>query len=127
MRFDLEEKFVHNYINKTKQERLFFELNSNKKRKDALWRFSHDTEVLLKNDKICLKLQNFDEAQLKHFLSEDEYYVISHKYLDGIMMSTKQVLEYLADEYTPVIVCGAKIALVKKEFESGNDNFFILK
>ena len=35
--------------------------------------------------------------------------------------------DYISDECMPVIVCGNNNAIIKKEFEKGEDNFYLLK
>lgn len=127
MRLDLEEKFINDFIDTSYGDRLLFELKSLKKRTSALMRFSHNVECLIKNEYIHLKLKQFDEEELKLFLNEQKFYVISFKYLDGIIMNINEVLDYIYEEYSPVIVCGNNIAVIKKEFEKGEDNYYLLK
>lgn len=127
MNFEIEEKFVKDYINSAYRDRLSFELKSANKRVSALMRFCHNTEVLVKKQCIFAKLIKFDTAQLKSFLNEGQYYVLSDKYLNGIFLNVDEVLEYIADEYMPIIICGKSTALIKKEFEKGEINFYLLK
>ncbi len=42
-------------------------------------------------------------------------------------MNINEILDYISDEYMPVIVYGNNIAVIKKEFEKGEDNFYLLK
>ena len=44
----IEKEFVKSYIDKNYQERLLYELGSSKKRVNALSRFSHNAETILK-------------------------------------------------------------------------------
>ena len=127
MNFSLEEQFVTNYINKEYQDRLLFELKSSKKRQNGVLRFSHNATDLLKKGKIQLTLESFDQAKLQSFLQEIDYYVISTMHRDGATMSKKQVIHCLEEDFGPVIVCGVNIAIVKKEQESGTDNYFLLQ
>ena len=127
MNIELEEKFVKNFINTSYCERLLFELKSFRKRTNAIDRFSHNTEGLVKKEYVYLKLKNFDENELKKFLNEQNFYVISFKYLDGIIMDNIEVFDYIYNEYSPVIVCGNNIAVIKKEYEKGDDNYYLLK
>lgn len=127
MNSEIEEKFVKDYVNSTYRDRLSFELKSANKRVLALMRFCHNTEVLIKKQRVFAKLIKFNTTQLKAFLNESKYYVLSEKYLDGIFLNVDEVLEYIADEYMPVIICGKSTALIKKEFEKGEVNFFLLK
>lgn len=127
MYFDLEEKFVNDFINPSYRDRLLFELKTSKKRLNALMRFSHNTNDLVKKDMIYYKLKKFEYNQLNNFLNEHNFYVISFKYLNGIIMNVNEVLDYISDECMFVIVCGNNIAIIKKEFEKGEDNFYLLK
>lgn len=127
MYFDLEDKFVNDFINPSYRDRLLFELRTSKKRLNALMRFSHNANDLVKKDMIYSRLKKIDDDELKLFLNEQEFYVISFKYLDGTIMNINETLDYIRDEYMPVIVCGNNIAVIKKEYEKGEDNFYLLK
>ena len=127
MHFDLEKKFVNDFINPSFRDRFLFELKSSKKRLDAVMRFSHNTENLIKKDIVYSRLKKFDDNELRLFLKGQEFYVISFKYLDGIIMNINEVLEYIYDEYLHVIIYGNNVAVIKKEFEKGEDNFYLLK
>lgn len=127
MYFDLEEKFVNDFINPSYRDRLLFELKTSKKRLNALMRFSHNTNDLVKKDMIYSKLKKFEYDQLYNFLNGKNFYVISFKYLNGIIMNVNEILDYISDECMPVIVCGNNNAIIKKEFEKGEDNFYLLK
>lgn len=127
MYFDLEEKFVNDFINPSYRDRLLFELKTSKKRLNALMRFSHNTNDLVKKDMIYSKLKKIEYDQLNNFLNGKKFYVISFKYLNGIIMNVNEILDYISDECMPVIVCGNNNAIIKKEFEKGEDNFYLLK
>ena len=127
MYFDLEKKFVNDFINPSYRDRLLFELKTSKKRLNALMRFSHNMNDLLIKDMIYSKLKKFEYNQLNDFLNGQNFYVISFKYLNGIIMNVNEVLDYISDECMPVIVCGNNNAIIKKEFEKGEDNFYLLK
>lgn len=127
MYFDLEEKFVNDFINPLYRDRLLFELKTSKKRINALMRFSHNMNDLVKKEMIYSKLKKFDNNELKKFLNGKEFYIISFKYLNGIIMNIDEILDYINNEFMPVIICGNNIAVIKKEFEKGEDNFYLLK
>ena len=127
MYFDLEEKFVNDFINPSYRDRLLFELKTSKKRLNALMRFSHNTNDLVKKDMVYSKLKKFEYDILNNFLNGKNFYVISFKYLNGIIMNVNEILDYISDECMPVIVCGNNNAIIKKEFEKGEDNFYLLK
>ena len=115
MYFDLEEKFVNDFINPSYRDRLLFELKTSKKRLNALMRFSHNMNDLLIKDMIYSKLKKFEYNQLNDFLNGQNFYVISFKYLNGIIMNVNEVLDYISDECMPVIVCGNNNAIIKKD------------
>lgn len=126
MNVNLEEKFVNNFINVSYRERLLFELKTHKKRLKALMRFSHDIDKLVKASSIISKSKIFDEKELKQFLKGNQFYVISLKYLDGIIMNVDEILCHIYEEHLPVIICGDDVVVIKKEFEKGENNFFFL-
>ena len=127
MYFDLEESFVNNYINPLYRDRLLFEFKSSKKRLTAIMRFSHNIDSLVKENKVFSKLKEIDDKKLKLFLKGKELYVVSFKYLDGILMGVNEAVNYVCNEYMPVIIFGANVAVIKKEFEKGGDNIYLLK
>lgn len=127
MYFDLEEKFVNDFINPSYRDRLLFELKTSNKRLNALMRFSHNTNDLVKKDMIYSKIKKFDYNQLNNFLNGQNFYVISFKCLNGTIMNVDELLDYISDECMPVIICGNNIAIIKKEFEKDEDNFYLLK
>lgn len=127
MKYEIEERIVNDFISSAYCERVLFELKSSKKRLNAIMRFSHNIESLLKKEKICLKLQHFDKDKFKQFLQSEKLYVISFKYLDGIFLNIDDVLDYISDEYSSVIVFDNDRVIIKKEFEKGEDNFYFLK
>ena len=87
MNFDLEEKFVNDFINPAYRDRLLFELKSSKKRLNALMRFSHNTNDLVNINMVYSKLKKFEYDILNNFLNGQNFYVISFKYLNGIIMN----------------------------------------
>ena len=92
MRIDLEEKFIKDFINDFYQERLLYEFKSPKKRINAILRFSHNTDELIKKEYIFLKLKRFDEKEIVSFLQGEDSYVISFDYVDGISMNINEIL-----------------------------------
>lgn len=127
MYLDLEKKFVNEFINPLYRDRLMFEFKTSKKRLNAIMRFCHNTNDLVKKDMIYSKLKKFDDNELKKFLKDQYYYVVSFKYIDGTLMNIIEILDYINDEHMPVIVYGDNIAVIKREYEKGEDNFYLLK
>lgn len=62
---DLETAFVRNFIVRNKAERMLYELNSAKKRRDAVWRFAHGAELLIRPECIAFRSMKMtvDEAE----------------------------------------------------------------
>ena len=52
---------------------------------------------------IYSKLKKFDDNELKKFLKDQYYYVVSFKYIDGTLMNINEILDYINDEHMPVI------------------------
>lgn len=127
MYLDLEKKFVNEFINPLYRDRLMFEFKTSKKRLNAIMRFCHNTNDLVKKDMIYSKLKKFDDNELKKFLKDQYYYVVSFKYIDGTLMNINEILDYINDEHMPVIVYGDNIAVIKREYEKCEDNFYLLK
>lgn len=48
MNFELEEKFINDYINSSYCDRLLYELKSSNKRLNTLKRFSHNIDNIIK-------------------------------------------------------------------------------
>ncbi len=71
MYFDLEEKFVNDFINPSYRDRLLFELKTSKKRLNALMRFSHNTNNLVKKDVLYSKQKEFEK-------DEDNFYLLKN-------------------------------------------------
>ena len=127
MILDLEENFINNYINPLYQDRLLFEFRSPKKRLDALMRFSHNIDKLVKRHNLILKLKKITDDATTFLLKEREVYVISFKYLEGTLMSVNDALNYITNEYMPVIILSNNIVVIKTEYEMGEANLYFLK
>lgn len=122
-----EQVFVEKYINKRYKERLQFELSSKKKRRVALDRFSHDTELLIDDKKLSFKTDAPTQSLFfTWFGKSTDVYVLSDKYIDGKQMSIADAYEYAVNEYCAVIICGDGCAVIKSESE-GSSQFYLLK
>ncbi len=123
----IEKIFVNNFIKRPYKERLLFELKSEKKRLHAIMRFCHNAEEFLKQNTVYSKQKTISKENIDCFFDEKELYVISFKYLNGVLMPIDEVARYLNHEYLPVIVCGINNVIIKNEVEQGNCTFFFLK
>ena len=127
MNHEIEANFVYSFINSFYQDRILYELSHTKKRINAIMRFSHNGSELINDSMINYKLDKFDNKIFNSFFNVKSLYVISLKYIDGIMMNIEDLLEYINNENMPVIACTNDLALIKIEFENCKNNFFFLK
>ena len=118
-----EEEFVNKYIDKDYQERLLYELGSSKKRVNALSRFSHDAETILKKGVSKKIITSFNEFQEK----DQTVYVISWDEKDGTTMSLSDAIRYLESSYMSAILIGKDFSLIKEEPEKGGAKILYLK
>ena len=119
----IEKEFVKSYIDKNYQERLLYELGSSKKRVNALSRFSHNAETILKQSvskRIITSLGDFQEK-------DQTVYIISWDEKDGTTMSLSDAIRYLESSYMSAILIGSSFSLIKEETETGKPKTFYLK
>ena len=91
MNFEIEQEFVKTYINIKFQNRLLYELSSLKKRINAISRFSHSAQTMLKDSlkkKVVTNLSIFQN-------NKDIVYVISFGENDGVTMPLSNALNFL--------------------------------
>ena len=120
---NIEKEFVKSYIDKNYQERLLYELGSSKKRVNALSRFSHNAETILKKSaskRIITSLGDFQEK-------DQTVYIISWDEKDGLTMPLSDAVRYLEASYMSVILIGKDFSLIKEEAENGCAKIFYLK
>ena len=119
----IEEDFVKIYIDKNYQERFLYELGSSKKRANALSRFSHNAEAILKksvNKRILTSLDDFQEK-------DQTVYIISWDENDGITLPLFDAIRYLEASYMSVILIGEDFSLIKEEAEKGRAKILYLR
>ncbi len=119
----IEKEFVKSYIDKNYQERLLYELGSSKKRVNALSRFSHNAETILKKSvskRIITSVGDFQEK-------DQTVYIISWDEKDGLTMPLSDAVRYLEASYMSVILIGKDFSLIKEEAENGCAKIFYLK
>ena len=108
----IEKEFVKSYIDKNYQERLLYELGSSKKRVNALARFSHNAETILKKSvskRIITSLGDFQEK-------DQTVYIISWDEKDGLTMPLSDAVRYLEASYMSVILIGKDLHLKQKPY-----------
>ena len=119
----IEKEFIKSYIDKNYQERLLYELGSSKKRVNALSRFSHNAETILKQSvskRIITSLGDFQEK-------DQTVYIISWDEKDGLTMPLSDAVRDLEASYMSVILIGKDFSLIKEEAENGCAKIFYLK
>ena len=94
MDFSIEIDFVKKHIKKEYQERIIFELQSKKNREKAISRFSHSSDMILKDQFVKCTM-----AELQNHLADscgvkEECYMISGDTLDGHILPLHAAVEY---------------------------------
>lgn len=125
MDFIIEIDFVKKHIKKEYQERIIFELQSKKNREKAISRFSHSSDMILKDQFVKCTM-----AELQNHLADscgvkEECYMISGDTLDGHTLPLHDAVEYCQASHMAVILISSKFAVVKEEFEGGQPQVFI--
>ena len=125
MDFSIEIDFVKKHIKKEYQERIIFELQSKKNREKAISRFSHSSDMILKDQFVKCTM-----AELQNHLDDscgvkEKCYMISEDMLDGQILPLHDAVEYCKASHMAVILVSSKFAVVKEEFEGGQPQVFI--
>ena len=125
MDFIIEIDFVKKHIKKEYQERIIFELQSKKNREKAISRFSHSSDMILKDQFVKCTM-----AELQNHLADscgvkEECYMISGDTLDGHILPLHAAVEYCKTSHMAVILISSKFAVVKEEFEGGQPQVYI--
>ncbi|MDE5769540.1 MAG: hypothetical protein K2H82_09165 [Oscillospiraceae bacterium] len=117
-----ESYFIKNFIVRSRQERLQYELQSMKKRQYGIGRFCHYAEDWLDMSKIC-KTEDF--AILKE---NPECYVIAYQpELDKLQCSLKHALELVLGNGMAAVIVGVGFAVVETEQVQGTPVRYFLK
>ena len=126
----MEQRFVKNFINKNRQDRLLFELE--KKRMQAIDRFSHNIEDMIKIKKLVWSGEDLSLEKLKQIVgnikNDDRVYIITSNILyDKNWLSISKALELFLQETSPVVVLfNNDLVLLKEENEFAKSRKFIL-
>ena len=123
MNKEIEQKFIKDYIEKNYQERVLYEFGSSKKRANALSRFSHNAETILKKSMSKIIITSLDNFQEK----DQTVYIISWDEKDGLTMPLSDAVRYSEASYMSVILIGKDFSLIKEETENGCAKIFYLK
>ena len=131
--YDKEKLFVKKFITKIKADRLIFELQSEKRRRDALWRFCHGVENLIKIDLIDVKDRKMSPQDIYKKIRENSNdntgYVISlDNGIDGHEFELFEALEKSTNSgLASIVLVGKNIVVIVAEQEHGSAEKYILK
>lgn len=122
---ETEKEIVQNYIIKSKQERIEWELNHPQKRKDIIWHF-HKPDIF---KEACLHPVDYmDQEAMKNYLhklsSAENVYFIGEDYIGE--MSLEQAVERANEGEICIIYCGNGIGYYQGEQEKGAPPRFML-
>ena len=120
----IESNFINDYIVKEKKERLLHEFSNQKKRENALLRFSHNIESIVNNKFIQCKCNIDNWHQFINLTGN--VYVISMLKIDGEYCSIKDAIDILNEQYMPVIVISDNYVIIKSECDGSKNNIMIL-
>ncbi len=127
MNYDLEKKFVENFIQKRWQDRIIYEFSKEKKRKVALSRFCHNAENYIKKNTVIYKGCNFgDIIDLLEFKSKEECYIISWDD-DGLSISIGKALDKINNAGLSMILIFSVYSIVITEKGLGDSMMYLLR
>ncbi len=134
MNNNIENIFIKKFINKINQDRLKFELGSEKHRLDGIERFAHNVNQILKQEKIFFQGRKLTLLDVSSILldngchEDDEVYLISTGKEDGSILLLDKALQICFDDYSPsIIICNENLAFIKAETSIGSPLKLILK
>lgn len=112
----LEQNFITKCVIKEKQERLLFELGG-KKRRDGIGRFSHNTDELIKPNKIMLKAPASKEEILSIIGKRDEKCCIIayNESLDKKECTFDEALDMVLGNGMPAVIIADSFAVIETE------------
>lgn len=126
----MEKAFVNNFIVKTRRERLFFELRSDKKRKNAIGRFCHISSQYLDDSKILIKSKTITRQEIKDIINkyiDREWYLISwDENFDGKVYKAEEALNIIMNMGMAAIMFCGDYAIVIEEQEKGAPDKYVL-
>ncbi len=126
-----EQEFVTKCIVKQMQDRLLFEL-SGKKRVNGIDRFSHNTDEILKTEKVISKSNHLSKDEILA-ITEDlsqakECYIAAHNIdLDRRLCSFSDALELVLGNGMPAVIISDNFAVIETEQCYGAPTRYIVK
>jgi hypothetical protein len=121
----VEEKIIINYIVKSKQERLLWELSTPRKREKVIWKFS-DTKLFKRNCLVPVAYMSAD--QLDRYFSPmvmaPNVYFIGEDYIGPLTL--KQAAQRTQEGEICIIYCGNGVGYYQGEQCTGKPPRFLL-
>ena len=123
-----EAYFVKQFIVRSRRDRLLYELQSRRKRRDGIGRFCHDTENLIDNSKLIVSGSHLTAYDFEKCLGNRKCYVIAyHAELDGLSCYLREALEKVLDNGMAAVIIGEDFAIIETEQEQGSAVKYLLK
>lgn len=130
MNKEIEEMFAKTFLDKRINERVIFELQSNKKRGQAISRFCHSSEDMIKESCIYKKTDDFNIllSTIKDFPLPKVCYVISSATeFDGKEILLETALKSCVGYGWPsILILNETLAIIETEQEYGASEKYIL-
>lgn len=120
-----EENFIQLFVDEKLQERLLYEISSQKKRSKFFSRFAHNASDVLDKSTIILKteklsLEILDDLFLKLKIKSPQYGTTLVLYEDSKKIPYESALSFLDEIYSEcIIVFDNRCAIVKEETDIG--------
>ena len=116
------------FLSPSSRDRIVYELSSPKKRMKAWMRFSHGVEDIINTEYIHFK-GNYIDEKVKFEIEKhaSEGVVLSFEFQTGKIMSINDVFDYLSKTYNTTLALIENWLVIKKEYEGGNAEFYILR
>ena len=127
MDVNIETNFVRTCVRKEYQDRLIFELQSNKRREKALSKFAHSSKTILQEQFVTTTMSNLRNNLSSLANSTEHCYIISGGINDGITMALRDAIKQLETSYMLVILISQNFIVVKEEAEGNTPLVMLLE
>ena len=125
-----EQRFVRLFIQKSRKDRLLYELTTPEKRYDGISRFCHQTKELLDPAKIVMEGEDLERRpEFERFVRQhDELcYVLSLEIApDGAFLPLRDALNQAILCFDAVLIIGTTFSIVFGEVEKGGRGKYLL-
>lgn len=127
MNIAVETDFIKKFVKKQYQDRLLFELTSEKHRMKGISRLSHNTSSILKEECV-LSNKPLELNKLLRLIDNDENecYMITWDEKDGRFYPINVAIDICMNSYMAVVLIFNHIAFIKEEVEKGSPIVYIL-